>query len=179
MNPLSTNLTLSAEKVCHNVTVDAVTGKVIGDDSGKGAGRGLPVTGAEGPSSDEIDLGIVGGSPSPPWSRRWSSAVVTLPGSDPFVERVISHADKVPAGWGHSSPSLLHSRKRVSKVENHDPDVPSSCRSRLGSDHVGGRLWSFLLDLPRSCHILHAGTVRRDIVDEGGISHFTGSAGFA
>ena len=27
------------------------------------------------------------GSPSPPWSRRWSSAVVTLPGSDPFVER--------------------------------------------------------------------------------------------
>jgi hypothetical protein len=61
MNPLSTNLTLSAEKVCHNVTVDAVTGKVIGDDSGKGAGRGLPVTGAEGPSSDEIDLGIVGG----------------------------------------------------------------------------------------------------------------------
>ncbi|WP_250480163.1 hypothetical protein, partial [Caballeronia sp. AAUFL_F1_KS47] len=43
------------------VTVDAVTGKVIGDDSGKGAGRGLPVTGAEGPSSDEIDLGIVGG----------------------------------------------------------------------------------------------------------------------
>ena len=61
MNPLSTNLTSSADKVCHNVTVDAVTGKVIGGDSGKGAGRGLPATGAEGPATDDIDLAIAGG----------------------------------------------------------------------------------------------------------------------
>lgn len=61
MNLLLMNFILLVEKVCYNVIVDVVIGKVIGDDFGKGVGWGLFVIGVEGLFSDEIDFGIVGG----------------------------------------------------------------------------------------------------------------------
>ena len=54
MDSLSSSVTLPAEKVCHDVTIDAVTGKVI--SGGPGSGRGLPATGALGPSTARGDL---------------------------------------------------------------------------------------------------------------------------
>ena len=58
MDSLSSSLTLSAEKVCHDVTIDAVTGKVI--SGGPGSGRGLPATGALGPSTARGDIAAAG-----------------------------------------------------------------------------------------------------------------------
>ncbi|MDO4411662.1 HtaA domain-containing protein [Cutibacterium sp.] len=62
MDSLTSKLTLSSEKVCHDVTIDAVTGKVISDGSGTTgtSGPGLPATGALGPSSARGDLAAAG-----------------------------------------------------------------------------------------------------------------------